>query len=287
MPRGVFPVTGTEVTLGDLLGLVSLSPAVSCQPARVVVRPQLVELDGLFSEAGRVRRRWATALAAALGRLRLPLRSRVRAGRVASARALADERTPGHADGQGARGHGVRRSRRDPRLRPARCGRDATGLELRRRRTRGRVDPAGARDPRPPGDLRLDGSRAGASSRFARRRTISAAPSPRSLPPSPMRSTVSRDSSAATTRPSRGAGSSSSSPRPANPPRSPRSWRSRGAASSPWSGSTQRASQRGRRAQSRESCGWPRTGSRPPSCVVATTSPTSSPRRGLGAVRRA
>ena len=107
MPRGVFPVTGTEVTLGDLLGLVSLSPAVSCQPARVVVRPKLVELDGLFSEAGTVRRRWAAALAAALGRLRLPLRSRVRAGRVASARALADECTQRHPDGQGARGQGI------------------------------------------------------------------------------------------------------------------------------------------------------------------------------------
>jgi uncharacterized protein (DUF58 family) len=53
MPRGVFPISRTEVTLGDLLGLVSLSPTVSCQPARVVVRPRLVELDGLFSEAGR------------------------------------------------------------------------------------------------------------------------------------------------------------------------------------------------------------------------------------------
>ena len=53
MPRGVFPISRTEVTLGDLLGLVSLSPPVSCQPARVVVRPRLVELVGLFSEAGR------------------------------------------------------------------------------------------------------------------------------------------------------------------------------------------------------------------------------------------
>jgi uncharacterized protein (DUF58 family) len=53
MPRGVFPVSGTEVTVADLLGLISLSPTVSCEPARVVVRPQLVELDGLFSEAGR------------------------------------------------------------------------------------------------------------------------------------------------------------------------------------------------------------------------------------------
>jgi uncharacterized protein (DUF58 family) len=53
MPRGVFPISATEVALGDLLGLVSLSPAVSCEPAQVVVRPRLVELDGLFSEAGR------------------------------------------------------------------------------------------------------------------------------------------------------------------------------------------------------------------------------------------
>jgi uncharacterized protein (DUF58 family) len=49
MPRGVFPITATEVALGDLLGLVSLSPVVSCEPARVVVQPRLVELDGVFS----------------------------------------------------------------------------------------------------------------------------------------------------------------------------------------------------------------------------------------------
>jgi uncharacterized protein (DUF58 family) len=52
-PRGVFPISETQVSLGDLLGLVSVSPLVSCEPARVVVRPRLVELDGLFSDAGR------------------------------------------------------------------------------------------------------------------------------------------------------------------------------------------------------------------------------------------
>ena len=54
LPRGVYRITESEVTLGDLLGLVAVSPRVACDPVTVVVRPRLVELDGLFSEAGRV-----------------------------------------------------------------------------------------------------------------------------------------------------------------------------------------------------------------------------------------
>jgi uncharacterized protein (DUF58 family) len=54
MPRGVYPIRDTEITLGDLLGLVAVSPPVTCHPVTVVVRPRLVELDGLFSDAGRV-----------------------------------------------------------------------------------------------------------------------------------------------------------------------------------------------------------------------------------------
>jgi uncharacterized protein (DUF58 family) len=51
--RGVYAVTGTQVLLGDLLGLVSVSPTVVCDPATLTVRPRLVALDGLFSDAGR------------------------------------------------------------------------------------------------------------------------------------------------------------------------------------------------------------------------------------------
>ena len=53
LPRGVFRITDTEVTLGDLLGLVSISPPVAADPATIVVRPRLVALDGLFTDAGR------------------------------------------------------------------------------------------------------------------------------------------------------------------------------------------------------------------------------------------
>jgi uncharacterized protein (DUF58 family) len=53
-PRGVFRITDTEVELRDLLGLVALKPPVSWDPATVVVWPRLVELDGLFSEAGQI-----------------------------------------------------------------------------------------------------------------------------------------------------------------------------------------------------------------------------------------
>jgi uncharacterized protein (DUF58 family) len=54
LPRGVFTVSGTEVVLGDLLGLVSVTPRVVCEPATAVVRPRLTVLDGLFSDAGRM-----------------------------------------------------------------------------------------------------------------------------------------------------------------------------------------------------------------------------------------
>ncbi len=53
LPRGVYRIAKTEVTIGDLLGLVAVSPPLACDPATVVVRPLLVELDGLFSDAGR------------------------------------------------------------------------------------------------------------------------------------------------------------------------------------------------------------------------------------------
>jgi uncharacterized protein (DUF58 family) len=51
-PRGVFRITETAISLGDLLGLVAVSPPVTADAATVVVRPRLVALDGLFSDAG-------------------------------------------------------------------------------------------------------------------------------------------------------------------------------------------------------------------------------------------
>ncbi len=53
LPRGVFALSGTEVVLGDLLGLETVTPRVACEPATVVVRPRLTALAGLFSDAGR------------------------------------------------------------------------------------------------------------------------------------------------------------------------------------------------------------------------------------------
>lgn len=53
LPRGVFTLSDTEVVLGDLLGLVTVTPRVACDPVTVVVRPRLTALDGLFSDAGR------------------------------------------------------------------------------------------------------------------------------------------------------------------------------------------------------------------------------------------
>jgi uncharacterized protein (DUF58 family) len=53
LPRGVFVLAQTEVVLGDLLGLVTVTPYVACEAGTVVVRPRLTALDGLFSDAGR------------------------------------------------------------------------------------------------------------------------------------------------------------------------------------------------------------------------------------------
>jgi uncharacterized protein (DUF58 family) len=53
LPRGVYRLSETSVLLGDLLGLVTVTPVVTCEPATVVVRPRLAALDGLFSDAGR------------------------------------------------------------------------------------------------------------------------------------------------------------------------------------------------------------------------------------------
>ena len=53
LPRGVFALSAPKVAFGDLLGLVTVTPRVACEPATVVVRPRLTALDGLFSDAGR------------------------------------------------------------------------------------------------------------------------------------------------------------------------------------------------------------------------------------------
>jgi uncharacterized protein (DUF58 family) len=53
LPRGIYMLSDTRVVFGDLLGLVSVAPCTTCEPATAVVRPRLTALDGLFSDAGR------------------------------------------------------------------------------------------------------------------------------------------------------------------------------------------------------------------------------------------
>ena len=53
LPRGVYTLSETSVAFGDLLGLVSVTPHVTCEPATIVVRPRLATLDGIFSDSGR------------------------------------------------------------------------------------------------------------------------------------------------------------------------------------------------------------------------------------------
>ncbi len=54
LARGVHTVTDVEAAIGDLLGLVSVTPSVACEQATLVVRPRLTTLDGFFSDAGRL-----------------------------------------------------------------------------------------------------------------------------------------------------------------------------------------------------------------------------------------
>jgi uncharacterized protein (DUF58 family) len=54
LPRGVYEIDEPDVVAGDLLGLVSVHPPLTSERPTLVMRPRLVALDGLFSEAGRV-----------------------------------------------------------------------------------------------------------------------------------------------------------------------------------------------------------------------------------------
>ncbi len=54
LPRGVFRVSDAELVIGDYLGLDSISLPVDPLGATVTVYPRLVELQGLFSDAGRL-----------------------------------------------------------------------------------------------------------------------------------------------------------------------------------------------------------------------------------------
>lgn len=54
LPRGVYAIDEAKVVVGDLLGLASVEPPVAFERTTVVVRPQLVALDGLFCDAGTV-----------------------------------------------------------------------------------------------------------------------------------------------------------------------------------------------------------------------------------------
>jgi uncharacterized protein (DUF58 family) len=54
LPRGHFPLSNARLVLGDHLGLESISAPVDAGGLAVVVHPRLVELETLFSDAGRL-----------------------------------------------------------------------------------------------------------------------------------------------------------------------------------------------------------------------------------------
>ncbi len=165
LPRGVFALPIRESSSAISSASSAVTPRVECESATVVVRPRLTALDGLFSDAGRAARGRTPGAVASGRRLRLPLRARVRAGRVAPARALADERATRAAHGEGARGHRPRRRGRDPRLRPAVRRRRPAGLELRRGCAGCGLAAAGPRRARARSHARLDRTDARGGSR--------------------------------------------------------------------------------------------------------------------------
>ena len=134
LPRGMYVIDEAKVVVGDLLGLASVTPAVAFERTTLVVRPQLISARRALLRCRPRRRRRPQAAPAACRRVRLPLGSGVRAGRVPPPRPLADERTTWPADGQGARGHVSRRSRRAPRLRSGRRRRRIPRLRASTRR---------------------------------------------------------------------------------------------------------------------------------------------------------
>jgi uncharacterized protein (DUF58 family) len=54
LPRGRFPISDARLVIGDHLGLDSVATPVDTLGATVTVYPRLVELQGLFSDAGRL-----------------------------------------------------------------------------------------------------------------------------------------------------------------------------------------------------------------------------------------
>ena len=54
LPRGAFPLSDARLVLWDFLGLESVVPRARFASTTIVVYPRLVELDGLFSDAGRL-----------------------------------------------------------------------------------------------------------------------------------------------------------------------------------------------------------------------------------------
>jgi uncharacterized protein (DUF58 family) len=54
LPRGCFSLSGEQLVLGDFLGLETVTPVTKFSSTSVVVHPRLVELEGLFSDAGPV-----------------------------------------------------------------------------------------------------------------------------------------------------------------------------------------------------------------------------------------
>ena len=86
-----------------------------CRPEALLVYPRLADARQALLGRGRRTPGGPAAAAPADDRVRPPLRPRLRAGRVASARPLAFDREARPADGQGARGRSARRDRGLPR----------------------------------------------------------------------------------------------------------------------------------------------------------------------------
>ncbi len=188
LPRGRYRLDKARLVIDDPFGLARSELELPAQGA-IVVYPRIFELDRLFPDGGGPNGMSGPLPARPRRRLRPALGARPPARRVAAARALAVDRAPPEADGEGARGRAPRRGRGRAR-RARRPGRRQGARLLVRDDGAGiRLDPAAARLGGPsvgargvrrparahPGDVargRLARGARGARQRAARRPAI-------------------------------------------------------------------------------------------------------------------
>ena len=155
-------------TLTDPLGLERVEQRLE-EPSRVLIRPRIPVLALRLLDARSARDRGAALRVPPADRVRDPRGPRLRAGRAAAGRALAEHGPPRPPDGEGARRRAARRPRGRARPGSRRRRRTSGRIELRRRGSRRRSARARPRALEPPRRARRHGADIDAGARSDRR----------------------------------------------------------------------------------------------------------------------